>query len=129
MCYTYLTTSSGWCSPSNNLQMSDEVKDAPRNVPYAMMYSILISGAMQLCIMITILFCLGPVETALNTPTGYPIIQVIYGATKSKASATVMMSFVLFNGTVAMFSALASTSRLTWVFGKYSSSSHPCSLD
>lgn len=103
---------------SNDSQMSDEVKNAPRKVPQAMMYSLLIGGAMQLGFMITILFCLGPVETALETPTGYPIIQVMYGATKNKAATIVMLVFVLFNGMVAMFSSLASVSRLTWAFGK-----------
>jgi choline transport protein len=35
---------------------------------------------------------------ALSTPTGYPVIQVLYGATKSKAGTTVMMRFLLWNG-------------------------------
>lgn len=100
------------------LHMSDEVKNAPRNVPLSMLYSVLINGAMALAFMITILFCLGDLETALESPTGYPIYAVIMGATKSKAATTALMVFVFFNGLVSLFSSLASVSRLTWAFAR-----------
>lgn len=83
-----------------------------------MVLGVAVDGLLALAIMITILFCLGPLEDALNTPTGYPIIQVFYVATKSKAAATVLMSFTIFNGIVSLFNGLASVTRLTWVFAK-----------
>ena len=83
-----------------------------------MIYSVLINGAMAFTFMITILYCLGDYETALLTPTGYPIMQVVYGATGSKSATTAMMFFILFNGCVSLFSSLASVSRLTWTFAK-----------
>ena len=83
-----------------------------------MLYGLTINGAMALSFMICILYCLGDPETALNTPTGYPIIQVIFGATGSKTVTIVFMSFIIFNGMVAMFSSLASVSRLTWAFAR-----------
>ena len=94
------------------------MKDPQRKVPHAMVLSVLINGALSFCFMISILFCLGDLETALSTPTGYPIIQVMYGATGSKAVTIVMVSFIAFNGMVAMFSSLASVSRLTWAFAR-----------
>jgi choline transport protein len=81
-----------------------------------MLYGLTLNGAMALGFMICVLYCLGDLETALTTPTGYPIIQVIYGATQSKAVTNVFMAFIIFNGMVAMFSSLASVSRLTWAF-------------
>lgn len=98
--------------------LGDEVKDASRKVPLAMVYSVIINGAMAWAFTITILFCLGDYETALETPTGYPIIQVVYGATGSRAATTAMICFLLFNGLVAMFTALASVSRLVWAFAR-----------
>lgn len=100
------------------LHMSDEVKNAPRNVPLSMLYSVIINGAMALLFMITILFCLGDLETALESPTGYPIYAVVLGATKSKGATTALMVFVFFNGLVSLFSSLASVSRLTWAFAR-----------
>ena len=101
-----------------NHKIGDEVKDAPRKVPLSMVYAILVNGATALAFMITVLFCLGDLETALTTPTGYPIIQVVYGATGSKATTTAFVCFIIFNGLIAMFSSLASVSRLTWAFAR-----------
>jgi choline transport protein len=83
-----------------------------------MLYGLTLNGAMALGFMICVLYCLGDPETALATPTGYPIIQVIFGATKSKTVTNVFMAFIIFNGMVAMFSSLASVSRLTWAFAR-----------
>src|ERR1700756_4277695 len=96
----------------------DEVKDPSRKVPQSMVLSIAINGGMAFAFMVVVLFTLGDPTTALSTPTGYPIIQVLYGATKSKAGTTVMMCFLLWNGVIAMFSSLASVSRLTWAFAR-----------
>jgi choline transport protein len=94
------------------------VKDAARKVPLSMVLSLVINGAMAFTFMIVILFTLGDPTTALTTPTGYPIIQVLYGATKSKTWTTVIMAFLLWNGIVSLFSSLASVSRLTWAFAR-----------
>ena len=133
---TTLTGVSGWTNPGVQwcigllsavfpvggfdgvLHMSDEVKDAPKKVPLSMVYGLTINGIMALAFMITLLYTLGDPTTALTTPTGYPIIQVAYGATGSKAATVVLCCFIIFNGMVAMFSSLASVSRLTWAFAR-----------
>lgn len=83
-----------------------------------MVLSIVINGGMALAFMIVVLFTLGDPATALATPTGYPIIQVLYGATKSKAGTTVIMACLLWNGLISLFSCLASVSRLSWAFAR-----------
>jgi choline transport protein len=98
--------------------MSDEVIKPQRKVPQSMVYSILINGFMALSFMIVVLFTLGDVETVLSTKTGYPIIEMFYQTTKSKAGATVLMSMILFNGLVSLFGCLASVSRLSWAFAR-----------
>jgi choline transport protein len=95
--------------------MSDEVKDAPRKVPQSMVLSVLINGFMSFTFMIAILFTLGDPELALTAPTGgYPIIYIIHNATKSRIATGFMIAMILWNGLLAFFGALASTSRLTW---------------
>ena len=98
--------------------MSDEVIDAPRKVPWSMVSGVAVNGLTALLFMITVLFTLGDLELAESTPTGYPIIQVFYSATKSKGAATALMSLTLFIGVISLFNGLASTTRLTWVFAK-----------
>ena len=96
----------------------DEVKDPSRKVPLSMVLSVIINGVFQLGFVILLLFTLGDPSTTLETPTGYPIIQILYGATKSHAGTTVLMVMLFWNGLVAMFSSLASVSRLTWAFAR-----------
>ncbi len=98
--------------------MSDEVIDAPRKVPWSMVVGVAVNGLTALLFMITVLFTLGNLDAAETTPTGYPIIQVFYSATRSKGAATALMSLTIFIGVVSLFNGLASTTRLTWVFAK-----------
>lgn len=99
--------------------MSDEILNAPKKVPWTMLLGTSVDGLFALGMMITLLFCLGPVESALDAPTnGYPIIQVLYVATKSRAATSVIMSMAIFCGIVSLFNGLASTTRLTWAFAR-----------
>ena len=83
-----------------------------------MIYSVLINGLLSFAFIICVLFTLGDLDAALETPTGYPIIEVFYQATKSNAATIVLMCFIIFSGIVALFSTLASVSRLTWAFAR-----------
>ncbi|KIW99848.1 uncharacterized protein Z518_10776 [Rhinocladiella mackenziei CBS 650.93] len=100
------------------LHMSAEVKNAPLRVPQSMVLSVLINGVLSFGIIITILFCIGDPVAVSETPTGYPIIQILYNSTGSKGATTTLMTFILFTGVVAVFSTLASVSRLTWAFAR-----------
>jgi amino acid transporter len=98
--------------------MSDEVKDAERKIPRSMVLSVLINGVMAWVTVIVLLFCIGDPVKALESPTGYPVIEILYNATGSKVGTSVLMAMLSFTGVVAMFSALASVSRLTWAFAR-----------
>jgi len=95
-----------------------EVKDAPRRVPQSMVASVIINGTLAFAFIICVLFSIGNVDNALSTPTGYPIIEILYQATGSKGATTALMSFIVWVGLIAMFSTLASVSRLTWAFAR-----------
>lgn len=96
----------------------DEVKDPARKVLLSMLLSVVLNGIFQLAMVILLLFTIGDPLTTLETPTGYPIIQILYGATDSYAGTVVLLALLMFNGMVAMFSSLASVSRLTWAFAR-----------
>lgn len=98
--------------------MSDEVKDAERKIPQSMVLSVLINGVQTFILVIVLLLCIGDPVAALNTPTGYPVIEILRQATGSKAGATILILMLSWNGLVALFSSLASVSRLTWAFAK-----------
>ena len=98
--------------------MSDEVKDAERKIPQSMVLSVLINGAQAFILVVVLLLCIGDPVAALNSPTGYPVIEILRQATGSNAGTTVLMLMLCWNGLVALFSSLASVSRLTWAFAR-----------
>ncbi len=100
------------CSPGA------EVKDAERRVPQSMVMSVFINGALSFAFIICILFTLGDLNNALSTPTGYPIIEILSQATRSNAATTVLICCLVFSGLMALFSTLASVSRLVWAFAR-----------
>jgi choline transport protein len=83
-----------------------------------MMLTVLTSSVTAFAFTICLLYTLGDYKEALASPTGLPIIQVIYGATKSVAATNALMSMILLVFVIANFSNLASVSRLAWAFAR-----------
>ena len=100
------------------LHMSEEVKNAAVAVPQTMVQGIIINGILAFGFLIALLFTMGNVENALESPTGYPIIEIFYQATHSVTATNGLMSLILITAFVALFGALASVTRLTWAFAR-----------
>jgi choline transport protein len=83
-----------------------------------MLYTVLANSVTAFGFTICLLYCLGDYNAALETPTGLPIIQVFYGATKSVPATNTLMSFILIVTAVGNFSNVASVSRLAWAFAR-----------
>ena len=60
----------------------------------------------------------GPVALTILEDRPDAVIEILREATGSSAGATVLMLMLSWNGLVALFSSLASVSRLTWAFAK-----------
>ena len=67
---------------------------------------------------VVLLFCVGDLMTVLQSPSQYPIIQIIYTATSSKAATTAMVCGLVSTLVFATFGTLASASRLVWAFAR-----------
>ncbi|KAF2471005.1 putative amino acid permease [Lindgomyces ingoldianus] len=98
--------------------MAEEVKDASINVPRSMFFTIFLNGALGFAMIIAILFCIGDVDNALATPTGYPFIEIFRNATQSTAGATAMTSILIALIIFATFGYVASASRQLWAFAR-----------
>ncbi len=83
-----------------------------------MVLSIVINGLLAFGFLLALLFSIGNVENALNTPTGYPVIEIFYQATNSNAATSAMQSAIIIIAFASTFDILASTSRLTWAFAR-----------
>ncbi|KZZ88861.1 Amino acid/polyamine transporter I [Ascosphaera apis ARSEF 7405] len=100
------------------VHMAEEVKEPRKNIPRSMTWGLILNAVVTFGFSICLLYCMGDVNQVIGTKTGYPIIQILYNITKSKAAACVMTCFFIFPGTIAFFNGLASVSRLTWAFAR-----------
>jgi choline transport protein len=73
-----------------------------------MIYTVVINSIFSLGFIIALLYCIGDYQTALLSPTGFPIIEVLFEATKSTAATNVMMITVLVVVSISNFSIFAS---------------------
>ena len=109
-----------WCflSPDAGAHMSEELKDAGSVLPRAMVWSTATNAFFGLVMIITLCFCIGDIPTVLSSPTGYPIIQVLYNSTGSYAGTVVMTVLLLMLSLVGTITCVAATSRQMWAFAR-----------
>lgn len=60
------------------VHMSEEIRNASLVLPKAIMWAAGINGTMGFVMIITFCFAMGNVEEILDSPTGFPFIQVFY---------------------------------------------------
>jgi choline transport protein len=80
--------------------------------------SILINGITGFCMLIAVLYCIGDIDAALNTPTGYPFIEILTQAAQSTAGGTALSACLVFMFCCASLTTLASSSRQLWAFAR-----------
>lgn len=71
---------------------AEEVEDAPRMLPRSMIASVALNGLMGFAALIAVLYCMGDVDNALNTPTGFPMIEIFYQAVGNNAGTAGLVS-------------------------------------
>jgi choline transport protein len=96
--------------------MSEEVRKAKQAVPKAMFWTIAINGCLAYAIILVILYCMGPLDAALNS--SFPIIEVVQQATGSAKAATAMVSGLLIISLSVNLASIASVGRLTWAWSR-----------
>ena len=62
--------------PDAVVHMSEEVRNASKTIPRIMLATLVFNGALGFVMLVTLCFCIGNLEEVLETPTGYPFIQV-----------------------------------------------------
>lgn len=96
--------------------MSEEIENAVTVVPQAMITSIVLNGSLGFGFLIALLFSMGDLNKALNSSTGYPIIEIFYSATGSKLAATLMSAGIVVSAITSTWGLLSAASRMTWAF-------------
>ncbi|KAK3172805.1 hypothetical protein OEA41_006130 [Lepraria neglecta] len=103
------------------VHMAEEIKNAEIVVPWSMLTTTVLNGALGFGIVIAVLFVTTDITAALSSPTGllgYPFMQIFYDATGSKAGASVMIAIIIMMDAAATIAFLATASRLVWAFAR-----------
>lgn len=97
--------------------MAEEIKDAGKTVPRAMVGAYLMNGVVGLVFIISYMFTITDVTAALEDPTGYPHMWV-FGQAVSPGGVAALNTIpivLIFAGTLTFN---LSTSRQTWAFAR-----------
>lgn len=100
------------------IHMSTEVKEAKRNVPAAIILSVVLNCIMMIAWLVVAAYYLGDLDALAEAPLGVALVGLYMNATKSKAATTFLVmchAFILY---VSLANIFASVARLTWAFAQ-----------
>lgn len=97
--------------------MAEEIKDAGRTVPRAMIGAYLMNGSLGIVFLISYMFMVTDVEAALGDASGYPHLWVFSQAVSPGGVVALnsIPTVLIFAGTLTFN---LSTSRQTWAFAR-----------
>ena len=98
--------------------LSEELPKPSRNVPLAMIGSVVINGIIGLVYAIILLFSLGSLEELLQSKTGFPFMQLFLNVTGSPAGASIMALIITLVALAANAACTTSASRTAWAFAR-----------
>jgi choline transport protein len=117
-CVGFLGNVATFVGADASVHLAEEVSNAAVNIPKAIIGAMLINGAVGFAMMVTILYCLGDVESVLNTRTEFPFIQIFSNSVGNIAGATVMAAVVLTLTWACAIGITTTASRMTWSFAR-----------
>ena len=101
------------------VHMSEEVRNAQKNVPRSMLLSLLINGVLAFSLLIAVLYCTVDLDDAIaNAPNGYPFVLILANGVGSIGGATAMCAIILVLEFCSTVGAMAGGSRIVWSFAR-----------
>ncbi|EON66770.1 hypothetical protein W97_06018 [Coniosporium apollinis CBS 100218] len=113
-----LTPVFSFIGPDSATHMSEELRDASKTLPRAMVATALVNGALGFVMVVSFCMVLGSPEEILASPTGQPFIQVFYNVTQSYAGTSVMTAILIVMATFGTVTNVATSSRQVWAFAR-----------
>ena len=78
----------------------------------------LLSNSNMFTVQVTLMFCLGDIDSVVDSPTGQPYIAVVLNATHSVAAAKVLVVVILILVVSCSVNGVTTTSRQLWSFAR-----------
>ncbi|KAM7213536.1 Amino acid/polyamine transporter I [Rhypophila decipiens] len=101
------------------VHLAEETQNASVVIPWNIMVTILVNGLFGFGMLIAALFCMGDLQSAMQSGLNYPFVAIFFTSTKQSASGTcLMVSIVLVLSFFATFGQFAGASRQLWAFAR-----------
>ncbi|PQE14053.1 gaba permease protein [Rutstroemia sp. NJR-2017a BBW] len=98
--------------------MTEELKDASKEAPRAMVLSVYIGAITGFIFLIAVCFCVGDIDEVANTATLVPLIQIYFDSTNSNVGACFLASMIVIINVGSANALLAEGSRSLYAFAR-----------
>jgi len=117
-CLGLLQSAFGMCCYDAPSHMTEEIKNARKQAPRAIVMSVYIGFFTGFVWLIALCFCIGDLEATGSTPTGVPVIEIIFNSTGNVAGTSTLASMIAIIATVCANSLMAEGSRAVYAFSR-----------
>lgn len=108
----------GMCCYEAPSHMAEEMNNASREAPKAMILSVVIGAFTGFAFLITLCYCIGDISETANTPTLVPVIQIIYHSTGNTVATCILSSMITIVVMQAGLGLTAEGSRMVFAFSR-----------
>ncbi len=98
--------------------MIEEMRNASREAPKAIVMSVYIGAVTGFIFLISICFCIGDITSTAGSPTGVPLIQIFYDSTNSVVGTCFLSSLIVVIVLVCANALIAEGSRSLFAFAR-----------
>ncbi|KAL8628682.1 hypothetical protein Q9189_005630 [Teloschistes chrysophthalmus] len=109
----------------SSVHLAEELKNASWILPRSMMATAMMNYVLGFITIITLVFCLGDLDSAINSPTGQPYVQVLLSATRSPGATIALVTVMLVLLITCAVNSVTTSSRQLWSFAR--DGGPPCS--
>ncbi|EXJ89092.1 hypothetical protein A1O3_02156 [Capronia epimyces CBS 606.96] len=100
------------------VHVAEELQDARRNLPFVLISTVCLGFCTMIVTTIAISFCIIDLDSVLATPTGVPILEIFYQATRSKAASIFLLCILFYLTCAATVASQQTANRLVWAFAR-----------
>lgn len=117
-CLGLLQSAFGMCCYDAPSHMTEEIKNARKQAPRAIIMSVYIGFFTGFVWLIALCFCIGDLEATGSTPTGVPVIEIMFNSTGNIAATSALALMIAIVALVSANSLMAEASRAVYAFAR-----------
>ncbi len=108
----------GMCCYDAPAHMTEEMKNASREAPRAIVMSVWLGAVTGFVFLVSIFYCIGDIETTATSSTGVPLIQIFFDSTDSVPASCTLAAMLMVIGFLSANALMAEGSRSLFAFAR-----------